>query len=72
MPNSGNPNAISSQNVNVCITTTPVKNAKSELRRGSVGIGINGEQFRSGTADFYDASFPRGFSGDPSSDWLRR
>ncbi|MEP0521330.1 MAG: YHYH protein [Hyphomicrobiales bacterium] len=68
-PNSGNPNAISAQNVNVCVSTSPAKNATPRQHRGSVGIGINGVQFRPGTADFYDASSPRGFSRDPSSGW---
>lgn len=68
-PNSGNPNAISAQNVSVCVTTSPTKNATPSQHRGSVGIGVNGVQFRPGTADFYDANSPRGFSRDPSSGW---
>ena len=37
--------------------------------RGSVGIALNGVQFRPGTADYYDAQSPRGFSRDSSSGW---
>lgn len=68
-PNSGNPNAITAQNVSVCVTATPAKKANSKQHRGTIGIGINGVQFRPGTADFYDASSPRGFSRDSSSGW---
>ena len=35
----------------------------------SSGISLTGIIFRPGTADFYDAASPRGFSRDPSSGW---
>ncbi|MEP5182159.1 MAG: YHYH protein [Rhizobiaceae bacterium] len=68
-PNSGNPNRISKQNINLCVTTSPRKGSRPNYVRGSVGVGINGVQFRPGTADYYDASSRRGFSRDRSSGW---
>lgn len=68
-PNRGNPNAISAHNINVCVVSNPQMNAQPRQHRGSIGIGINGVQFRPGTADFYDANSSRGFSSNPSSGW---
>ena len=69
-PNSGNPNRISEQSINLCVDANPVKNAQANTNhRGSVGIALNGVQFRPATADYYDANSPRGFSRDRSSGW---
>jgi hypothetical protein len=69
-PNSGNPNSISEQDVRLCVTTHPVKRSRAEFpTRGSIGVAINGVQIRPSTADYYDASSPRGFSRDSSSGW---
>ena len=69
-PNKGNPNRIQAQNVNVCLDANPVKNAQpNTTHRGSVGIAMNGVQFRPATADYYDADSRRGFSRDRSSGW---
>lgn len=68
-PNSGNPNTISKQSINLCITASPKKRSKPRKVRGSIGVGINGVQFRPGTADYYDSSSPRGHSRDRSSGW---
>ena len=68
-PNSGNPNTISEQNVNLCVAATPHKGSQPVQVRGSIGVGINGVQIRPGTADYYDPSSPRGFSRDRSSGW---
>ena len=68
-PNSNNPTAIKSQDVRMCVSTTPKKGANPVMHKGSIGIGINGVQFRPGTADYYDASSRRGHSKNPSSGW---
>lgn len=68
-PNSGNPHSIRSQSINLCVPTNPGKNAQPRPARGSVGVAINGVQFRPGTADYYDASSRRGFSRNRSSGW---
>lgn len=68
-PNRYNPNRIRSQNIRMCVTTTPTKNAKPKMHRGSIGISINGVQFRPGTAGYYDGANRHGHSHDPSSGW---
>ena len=68
-PNRGNPNRISKQSVNLCVTTNPRKGNRAQKVRGSIGVGINGVQFRPGTADYFDPGSRRGFSRDNSSGW---
>ena len=67
-PRKGNPHAIREQQVSVCVPSDPQKG--STPRDVAVtGIAKNGVLIRPGTADFYDASSPRGHSRDPSSGW---
>lgn len=62
-PNPGNPNAIRPQNISVCVPMNPRKRASpTEVRRGAVGIGLNGIIFRPEAADYWDPNSPRGFS----------
>lgn len=68
-PNQGNPNAISEQDVTLCVPADPVKQSRSTEVRGSIGVALNGVQIRPGTAEYYDGSSPRGFSRDRSSGW---
>lgn len=68
-PNSGNPNSFSAQNVQVCVDATPTFTGQETERTNASGISVTGIMFRPGTADFYDASSPRGFSRDGSSGW---
>jgi len=69
-PNRGNPNQIRPQNINLCVNTNPSKNSSIDYNhRGSVGVALNGVQFRPSTADYYDVNSPRGFSRDSSSGW---
>ena len=68
-PNRGNPNSISSQRIRLCVTTSPRKGSSPRQVNGSIGVGVNGVQFRPGTADYYDPSSRRGFSRNPASGW---
>ncbi|MEW7007842.1 YHYH protein [Lentilitoribacter sp. EG35] len=68
-PNKGNPNFISTQNTKLCVTMTPSKGSQAKDLRGSTGFTLNGVTIRPGTADWYDASSPRGHSRDRSSGW---
>ena len=68
-PNKGNPNRIKKQNIRLCVTTNPRKGNRARKVRGSIGVGINGVQFRPGTADYYDANSRRGFSRNRRSGW---
>ncbi len=67
-PNSGNPHTMRAQSTKVCVTTTPVKGTRAQLVQVP-GIMENGILIRPGTADYYDASSPRGHSRDRSSGW---
>ncbi|MEM9394055.1 MAG: YHYH protein [Pseudomonadota bacterium] len=68
-PNSGNPHSFSEQQVEVCVDATPTRGAQADSNVQSSGISLTGIVFRPGTADFFDASSPRGFSRDSSSGW---
>ncbi|KEI71648.1 YHYH protein [Endozoicomonas elysicola] len=68
-PNPGNPNSITEQDVRLCFSKVPHKGSIPQSVRGSIGVAINGVQIRPGTAEYYDASSPRGFSRDRSSGW---
>lgn len=68
-PNRGNPNAISEQDINMCITLKPVKSSQPTPVRGAVGIAVNGVQFRPTTAGYYDPNGRRGHSRDGDRNW---
>jgi len=67
-PNRGNPHSIRSQNISTCLPGNPVKGTTPQKVR-TPGIAENGVVIRPGTADYYDASSPRGHSRDRSSGW---
>ena len=67
-PNRGNPHSIKSQSIRFCVTVDPMKGNTAQSVE-TVGIAENGIIFRPGTADYYDASSPRGHSRDRSSGW---
>lgn len=68
-PNRGNPNRFKSQNVKICVDAHPSITGRIDRRASGSGITITGIILRPGTADWYDASSPRGFSRDRSSGW---
>jgi hypothetical protein len=70
-PNRDNPNTLLAQKLRLCIPSKPPNEIGEipQFHKGSIGIAINGIQFRPGTADYFDADSPRGFSRDPSSGW---
>lgn len=68
-PNSGNPHTISPQNIDYCFPLDPVKGKRAKRQGGSIGVALNGITIRPGTADYWDASSPRGHSRDRSSGW---
>ena len=67
-PNKGNPHTMKSQNVSFCVTKSPTKGNTAQ-QVAVPGIALNGVIMRPGTADWYDASSPRGHSRDRSSGW---
>lgn len=68
-PNRGNPNAIRSQHVDVCVPANPVKSNVAKTVRGAIGIAVNGVQFRPTTAGYWDKSAPRGHSRQGDRNW---
>ncbi|RED11069.1 YHYH protein [Pontivivens insulae] len=68
-PNAGNPHSISVQDHEYCVDATPTRGTTAQQSGGTVGIALNGIPIRPGTADWYDASSPRGHSRDRSSGW---
>lgn len=67
-PRKGNPHRIREQDIEFCFTSDPVKGAAPRIVP-TIGIAENGIIIRPGTADYYDASSPRGHSRDPASGW---
>lgn len=68
-PNRGNPHSIKEQHIRLCVSAHPKKSNRARYIRGSIGVALNGVQFRPGTADYYDPDSRRGFSRDRSSGW---
>ena len=68
-PNRGNPNSFRQQATRVCVDADPEVTGRITQHTQSSGVSVTGILFRPGTADFYDANSPRGFSRDPSSGW---
>ncbi|MGY9001161.1 MAG: YHYH protein, partial [Rhodospirillales bacterium] len=68
-PNRGNPHKITEQEVYVCITTSPKKKRTVTLIRGTLGIAINGVQFRPNTAGSWDPDARRGHSRHGDGSW---
>jgi hypothetical protein len=70
-PNAGNPHRIKAQDIRLCTPGKPpwTPGTVPQYLRGSIGIAINGIQFRPGTAEYYDATARRGVSRDPASGW---
>jgi len=68
-PNRGNPHTIREQNVEFCVPLNPVKNEKIKFIKGTMGIAINGIQFRPNTAGYYDPSSKSGHSRNGDRRW---
>ena len=68
-PNRGNPNAVAPQDVRVCVPLVPKPADTITPIRGTMGIAINGVQFRPNTAGFYDPSSRRGHSPSGDENW---
>ena len=68
-PNRGNPNPIQEQQVNVCMPLQPVKGDIPIQIQGTMGIAINGVQFRPNTAGYWDPRAKRGHSRTGDKNW---
>lgn len=67
-PNSGNPNRLSLQKIDFCVTASPEYGGVARPVK-TIGIATNGVIIRPGTADWFDPDAPRGFSRDRASGW---
>ena len=68
-PNRGNPHTIREKNVEFCVPINPVKNEKFKFIKGTIGIAINGIQFRPNTAGYFDRSAKSGHSRNGDRRW---
>lgn len=68
-PNRGNPNGIEAQQVDVCMPLTPERTSNVTPIRGTMGIAVNGVQFRPNTAGFWDPNARRNHSRDGDQNW---
>lgn len=68
-PNRGNPNGIRTQDIDVCVTSRPRKGKRPQWVRGTIGIAVNGVQFRPNTAGFWDPNSRRGHSRQGDRNW---
>ncbi len=68
-PNRGNPNAIEAQDIELCVPLSPTKAEVITPIRGTMGVAVNGVQFRPNTAGFYDPEARRGHSRNGDKDW---
>ena len=68
-PNRANPHSIREHLVEFCMPIDPVKNKVPKFVKGTIGIAINGIQFRPNTAGFYDPRAKSGHSRDGDKRW---
>ena len=68
-PNRANPHAIREHLVEFCVPVDPVKNKVPKFVKGTIGIAINGIQFRPNTAGFYDPLARSGHSRNGDKRW---
>ena len=68
-PNRGNPHTIREKKVEFCVPINPVKNEKFKFIKGTIGIAINGIEFRPNTAGYFDRSAKSGHSRNGDRRW---
>ena len=68
-PNRANPHSIREQRIKLCVSSNPKKNSKPQFIKGTIGIALNGIQFRPNTAGSYDPSSKSGHSRNGDKRW---
>ena len=68
-PNRANPHSIREQSIKLCVSSNPKKNSKPQFIKGTIGIALNGIQFRPNTAGSYDPSSKSGHSRNGDKRW---
>ena len=67
--NRANPQSIREQSIKLCVSSNPKKNSKPQFIKGTIGIALNGIQFRPNTAGSYDPSSKSGHSRNGDKRW---
>ena len=68
-PKKSNPNSISHQKIDVCVSRYPKKVSTNTKITGIMGIALNGILFRPSTAGFWDPNAPRNHSRNGDKNW---
>ena len=68
-PNRGNPHSIREQDIKLCIPNNPVKSEEANYIKGTIGVALNGIQFRPNTAGSYDPLSKSGHSRTGDRRW---
>ena len=61
-PNRGNPHSIRERYIKLCIPNNPEKSEEAKYVKGTIGVALNGIQFRPNTAGSYDPLSKSGHS----------
>ena len=68
-PNRANPHSIREQRIKLCVSINPIKSSEPKFIKGTIGIALNGIQFRPNTAGSYDPSSKSGHSRNGDNRW---
>ena len=68
-PNRGNPNSIREHNIKLCIPNNPAKSEEAKYIKGTIGVALDGIQFRPNTAGSYDSLSKSGHSRTGNTRW---
>jgi hypothetical protein len=68
-PNRANPHSIREQRIKLCVHINPLKNSEPQFIKGTIGVALNGIQFRPNTAGSFDPSSESGHSRNGDKRW---
>ena len=68
-PNRGNPHSIRERYIKLCIPNNPEKSEEAKYVKGTIGVALNGIQFRPNTAGSYDPLSESGHSRTGDTRW---
>ena len=68
-PNRANPHSIREKKIKLCVPINPSKKSEPQFIKGTIGIALNGIQFRPSTAGSFDPSSISGHSSNGDKRW---
>ena len=68
-PNRANPHSIRELRIKLCVSINPAKSSEPQFIKGTIGIALNGIQFRPNTAGSYDPLSKSGHSRNGDKRW---